>query len=162
NPDDCAGHGTHVAGIVGANGAVRGVAPDVTFFAYRVFGCAGSTSDEIMLAAMERTHKDKADILNMSIGSAFACPQSPTGQAADRLARQGVIVVASIGNSGTSGLYAAGAPGLGERVIGVASFDNIRVTLPAFAITPDATKIGFNAATGAPPPPLSGSPPMQR
>jgi hypothetical protein len=26
-PDDCAGHGTHVAGIVGANGQVKGVAP---------------------------------------------------------------------------------------------------------------------------------------
>ena len=37
-PDDCAGHGTHVAGIIGANGGVRGVAPDVTFRAYRVFG----------------------------------------------------------------------------------------------------------------------------
>ena len=39
NPDDCAGHGTHVAGIIGANGGIRGVAPDVTFSAYRVFGC---------------------------------------------------------------------------------------------------------------------------
>ena len=28
NPDDCAGHGTHVAGIVGANGGgIKGVAP---------------------------------------------------------------------------------------------------------------------------------------
>ena len=26
-PDDCAGHGTHVAGIVGAHGSVTGVAP---------------------------------------------------------------------------------------------------------------------------------------
>jgi minor extracellular serine protease Vpr len=126
-PDDCNGHGTHVAGIVGANGAIRGVAPEVTFGAYRVFGCDGSTTSEIMIAAMERALFDKMQILNMSIGAAFQWPQYPTAVAASRLVNKGMIVVTSIGNSGASGLYSASAPGVGKNVIGTASFDNTHV-----------------------------------
>jgi minor extracellular serine protease Vpr len=163
DPDDCNGHGTHVSGIVGANGVVKGVAPDVRFGAYRVFGCNGSTEADIMLAAMERALKDHMDIINMSIGSAFQWPQYPTAVAADRLVtKHGIVVVASIGNSGANGLYSAGAPGLGDKVIGVASFDNTAVTLPYFTVTPDATKVGYISATGAAPTPTSGSAPMAR
>src|SRR5690606_31428828 len=97
NPDDCNGHGTHVAGIVGANGTVKGVAPEVTFGAYRVFGCDGSTTSDIMLAAMERAYKDGMQVLNMSIGSPYQWPQYPTAEAASRLVRKGMVVVASIG-----------------------------------------------------------------
>ena len=154
-PDDCNGHGTHVAGIIGANGVVTGVAPEVTFGAYRVFGCDGSTTDAIMLAAMERAYKDHMDVLNMSIGSAFEWPQSPTAVAASRLVRKGMVVVASIGNSGASGLYSAGAPGLGENVIGVASFDNTHVFLPYFEV--NGTKVGYVTMTFSPAPPTSGS-----
>lgn len=161
-PDDCNGHGTHVAGIVGANGVIKGVAPGVTFHAYRVFGCEGSTTADIMLAAMERTLADGADVLNMSIGSAFQWPQYPTAQGADRLVNKGVSVVASIGNSGASGLYSASAPGLGKKVIGVASFDNTHVALPTFTISPDGTSIGYANATGAPAAPTSGQFPMAR
>lgn len=160
NPDDCGGHGTHVAGIVGANGTVKGVAPDVTLGAYRVFGCAGSTTADIMIAAMERALADGMHVLNMSIGSSFQWPQYPTAVAASRLVNKGMVVVASIGNSGANGLYAAGAPGLGEKVIGVASFDNMIATQNAFRIDPGNTFVGFNSATGAPVPPTSGTSPV--
>jgi minor extracellular serine protease Vpr len=104
DPMDCNGHGTHVAGIVGAEATtptgVTGVAPEVTFGAYRVFGCTGSTTSDIMLAAMEKALADDMDVLNMSIGSAYQWPQYPTAVAASQLVDQGMVVVASIGNSG--------------------------------------------------------------
>jgi subtilisin family serine protease len=167
DPDDCHGHGTHVAGIVGASGdpdsgGARGVAPGVTFGAYRVFGCDGSTTADIMIAAMEMALADGSDILNMSIGSAFTWPQYPTATASDNMVDQGMIVVASIGNSGANGVYSAGAPGLGEKVIGVASFDNTQIALSTFTISPDDTPIGYAPATGAPEPPTEGSMPMTR
>lgn len=161
-PDDCDGHGTHVAGIVGANGGVVGVAPGVTFGAYRVFGCAGSAEDDVIMAALERALQDGMKVVNMSLGSAFLWPQSPLGLASDRLVNKGVVVVASIGNSGANGLYSAGAPGLGKKVIGVASFDNTHSALNYFTVSPDATKIGYNHADGAPMAPTSGSAPMAR
>jgi minor extracellular serine protease Vpr len=166
DPMDCAGHGSHVAGIIGANGDpatghVRGVAPGVTFYAYRVFGCAGSTLDSVMIEAMERALNDGAQVVNMSIGAALGWPQWPTAMASDRLVKHGVVVVASFGNSGTGQpgccLYAGGAPGLGQEVISVASFDNTFTASSVLTISPDNKQIGYNAATGAPPAPISGT-----
>lgn len=162
DPDDCNGHGTHVSGIVGANGSVVGVAPGVTFGAYRVFGCEGSVNDDIMLAAMERILADDMDVLNMSIGDAYGWPQYPTAQASDRLVKKGIVVVASIGNSGANGLYSAGAPGLGKDVIGVASFDNSHVQLSTFTVTPANITAGYGNAAAAPPAPTSGSLPLTK
>ncbi len=162
NPDDCDGHGTHVAGIIGASGTFKGVAPGVTFHAYRVFGCEGPTTADVMLEAMERAFDGGADVVNMSIGSALQWPQYPTAQAADRLVRRGVVVVASIGNEGALGLYAASAPGVGSNVIGVASFDNTHANLASFTVSPDGRRVGYSGATGAPPTPTSGVFPLAR
>lgn len=157
NPDDCNGHGTHVAGITGAKGTVKGVAPDVTFGAYRVFGCGGSSTADVIIAAMERALADGMQVVNQSLGAAFQWPQYPTARAADRLVNKGVVMVASIGNSGASGLYTAGAPGVGSKVIGVASYDNTVSTQSAFRIDPGNRLVGFNVAGGSSVPPSSGT-----
>jgi hypothetical protein len=164
-----AGHGTHVAGIVGADGRsdpanlVTGVAPGATLYAYRVFGCNGSTSSDVMVAAMERAAADGVDVLNMSIGAALNnFPNFPTAVAADNLVDAGTTVVASIGNSGELGLFTAGAPGVANRVIGVAAVDNIKTYLPYFTISPDARHVGYSAATGAPDAPTSGTSALAR
>jgi minor extracellular serine protease Vpr len=163
NPDDCNGHGTHVAGIVGANGGgIKGVAPGVSFGAYRVFGCTGTTSSDIIVAALERAYADGMQVINQSLGAARQWPQYPTAQASSRLVSKGVVMVASIGNNGPGGsspdaLFAAGAPGVGAKVIGVASFDNAQR-----AFTVNGTAYGYNPATASPLPPTSGSLPMGR
>jgi subtilisin family serine protease len=167
-PDDCNGHGTHVSGIVGASGnfgtgGARGVAPGVTFGAYRVFGCEGSTTDDVMIAAMERIADDGMHVLNMSIGDAFNnWPGSPTSVAADNLVDAGVVVVASIGNSGANGVWSAGAPGVGNKVIGVASYDNSHVKLPTFTVTPANITAGYSNAAAAPAAPTTGSLPLAK
>ena len=115
NPDDCGGHGTHVSGIVGGNGGgIVGVAPGVTFGAYRVFGCNGSTSSDILLAALERAYADKMQVINQSLGAGRQWPQYPTAKASSLLAKKGVIMVASIGNNGP-GRQLAGRAVRGRR-----------------------------------------------
>jgi minor extracellular serine protease Vpr len=171
DPDDCNGHGTHVAGIVGASGnpatgGARGVAPGVTFGAYRVFGCEGSTDSDIMLAAMERALVDGMDVVNMSIGAAFQTwPQYPTAVGADALVDAGVTMVISIGNAGANGVYSASAPGVGRKVIGVASIENSHVTVATFIVSPGGLVVGYTAlggtatAPGPPAPPTTGTTP---
>jgi minor extracellular serine protease Vpr len=160
DPMDCNSHGTHVAGIVGADpaaeGGALGVAPGVTFGAYKVFGCAGSTFADIMIDAMEMALADGMDILNMSIGAAFTWPQYPTAVASDLLVDQGMVVVASIGNSGASGVYSAGAPGLGEKVIGVASFDNSHINALTFDVNPSGQKVPYLGLSVTPDAPTAG------
>ncbi|MGO1487936.1 MAG: S8 family serine peptidase [Arachnia sp.] len=150
-PDDCQGHGTHVAGIVGAAGTVTGVAPDVTFGAYRVFGCEGSVNDDVLLSALERAEADGMDVVNWSLGSSFdSWPSTPLGLASDRLVNNGVVMVMSAGNSGTSFTQALG--NAGSKVINVASYDNSKVRMDELLVSDgaDVTSVAYSDSTGAP------------
>jgi subtilisin family serine protease len=153
-PDDCEGHGTHVAGIIGANGsgdgaATTGVAPAVTLGAYRVFGCNGSTDTAIIIKALERAKTDKMNVVNLSLGSDFdSWPSYPDAAAVAALAKAGVVVVVAAGNSGDTGLFSAGTPAVGAGAISVASYE--AQTIRTKAISVGSTKYAYTAVEGTP------------
>ncbi|MGP5005918.1 S8 family serine peptidase [Brachybacterium tyrofermentans] len=154
-PDDCGGHGTHVAGIIGADGEVIGAAPDVDLLSYRIFGCDGTSSTDVILEAMEQSLTDGADVVNMSLGASFMTWQDyPTAQLADSLTANGVTVVISAGNEGAAGTFSSGAPGVASDAITVASVDNTHMRTP-FGIAADGER-AYAAATGGPAAPTEG------
>ncbi|KAI8088927.1 peptidase S8/S53 domain-containing protein [Halteromyces radiatus] len=146
--DICNGHGTHVAGIVGAKDLVKnftGVAPEATLGAYRIFGCAGSSADDIIMKAMERAYLDGMDIINLSLGD-NGWPKSPASLLADKLALLGMAVCAAAGNEGEKGIFEVGAPSLGRHAISIASVDNSMVL--AHSIKLGDTNFGYTTTSG--------------
>lgn len=100
-PMDDNGHGTHVAGIIGAaaDGAMTvGIAPDVLLMPVKVLSASGSGSQTSFNAGVNYAVKAGARILNMSLGAS-----SPFGQSAIQQAvSAGQLVVAAAGNSGAA------------------------------------------------------------
>jgi len=118
-------HGTHVAGIIGANDPnVRGVAPLVSFGIYRVFGCSGSTGDDVIIAALERATSDGMQVVNLSLGNFGSYGDGPDSQAVTNAYKKGVVVVVSAGNDGSNGPLGPGYLASAPDAISVASFDN--------------------------------------
>ncbi|KAF9903960.1 hypothetical protein EC991_003178 [Linnemannia zychae] len=122
---DCDGHGTHVAGIIAANDTdFIGVAPQATLGAYRVFGCRGGTSNDLIMKALLRAAGDGMQVINLSLGGPGGWRQDREARLADELAKNGTIIVAAMGNEGQMGLFEASSPGVAGSAITVASTEN--------------------------------------
>ncbi|MGD6816536.1 S8 family serine peptidase [Metabacillus sp. 113a] len=111
-------HGTHVAGIIAANGKIRGIAPDASLYIYRALGPGGTGTSEQIIAAIDRAVKDKVDILNLSLGNDVNGPDWPTSLALNKAVEKGIVAVAAGGNSGP-GKWTLGSPGTAEKAISV-------------------------------------------
>ncbi|KAG5986102.1 hypothetical protein E4U52_000582, partial [Claviceps spartinae] len=107
-PMDCAGHGTHVAGIIAAQKnplGFTGAATGVTLGAYKVFGCDGYAADDIVLAAFNKAFEDGANIITASLGEADGWSEDPWALTASRIVKSGVPVTVAAGNDGQNGLF---------------------------------------------------------
>jgi len=120
--DDTQGHGTHVAGIIGAamgNGVGgAGIAPGAELLSLRVMDSSGGIYDSYLIAALQAAVKNGAQVVNISIGG--TAYNAVFQRAINEAAAAGVTVVAAMGNDGTNCLnYPAGY----DNVIGVVSVD---------------------------------------
>ena len=111
-------HGTHVAGIIAANGKIKGVAPEAKIVAYRALGPGGGGTTEQVLAAIDQAIKDKVDIVNLSLGNEINGPDLPISLALNRAVDRGIVAVAASGNSGP-GVWSVGSPGTASKAISV-------------------------------------------
>ncbi|KAI0043794.1 pyrolysin [Auriscalpium vulgare] len=131
--DQCVGHGTHVAGIIGADPSnpfnISGVAYQSSITAYRIFGCAGYTTDDIIVAALLRGAADSQDVLTLSLGGADGWTESSSSVVASRIAATGTVLTIAAGNDGAVGSWFTSSPGNGVNVISVASLDNTVVEI---------------------------------
>ncbi|WP_283234591.1 S8 family serine peptidase [Alteribacter keqinensis] len=111
-------HGTHVAGIIAADGRMHGVAPDAEIYGYRALGPTGIGTTEQVIAAIEKAVEDEVDVINLSLGNTVNGPDWPTSVALDKAVEAGVVAVTSNGNSGPN-LWTVGSPGTSSKAISV-------------------------------------------
>jgi hypothetical protein len=143
-------HGTHVAGIIGADGdlvgsAYNGMCPDIRLYDFRVLGKTAADTEFAVIAALqyiryinERHNYITVHGVNLSLSIPhnvrnYACGRTPVCNECERLVESGVVVVAAAGNRGFQKFqtvdgpfenYAAFSitdPGNGDGVITVGS-----------------------------------------
>ncbi|WP_261131737.1 S8 family serine peptidase [Bacillus sp. Marseille-Q3570] len=99
NYNDLNGHGTHVAGIVGAAQntiGTLGIAPGASIYAVKVLDKEGNGSQASVLSGLEWAIEHDIDIINLSL-------TSPQGSYAlktmmDHVYNKGILIVAASGN----------------------------------------------------------------
>ena len=122
-PQDLNGHGTQVAGIISANGQLRGIAPEAEIFAYRVSEDGESVPSTLIVNAINQAILDDVDIINISLGINMTHNQIESS--VNEAIKNGIVVVAAAGNSGPDP-ESIGSPGSNPNAITVGATYNNR------------------------------------
>ncbi len=144
-----AGHGTHVADIIGGN---AGVAPGVDLYAVKVCSSVStSCSGVALINGMEfvvdpngdGNTKDRIDVVNMSLGSNYGQPfDDDLSAAVEGATALGVLTVSSAGNGGDKP-YITGSPSSAPTALAVAQTAVPSAFAPQFEVTAPASIVGL-------------------
>lgn len=157
-------HGTHVAGIIGANAkddkGVTGIAPNAQILNMKIFSNNPKNpgaDEEKIVKAIEDSVKLGADVINMSFGitAGLQDPSDLQQQAIKAATDKGAIVVAAAGNDAYSTFPnrdkksiddgTLSAPGIAEEAIQVGSFENSKLVVNSFIakLSQNEKRIGY-------------------
>ncbi|MBM3658613.1 MAG: hypothetical protein FJW95_03820 [Actinobacteria bacterium] len=140
------GHGTHVAGIIAEADNTAGgigVAPLAQILPVRVLGCSGGGSSGAVANGIYWAIDNNADVINLSLGTGS---QSNTILlAVEKALRDGVVVVAAAGNSGTQA--SCPTPSTSTSTIPPTSAPTLP---PSTGTPPTSTPVGTQAASSVP------------
>lgn len=119
------GHGTHVSGIIAANGGpdglgIYGVAPEAKLMEIKVCGNSGSCWADDIAEGIRYAADNGANIISMSLGGDAPDPQILA--AIDYAVERGVLVIAAAGNDGPEE-GSIDYPGAYVEVIAVGAID---------------------------------------
>jgi len=128
-PMDNNGHGTQVAGVLAADGQIKGIAPKAKILAYKVSEDGDAVSSDLIIKAIEKAIEDKVDIINISLGVNKTNTQIDS--AVTKALEKEIFVVTAAGNDGP-GLGTIGSPGrnFGSVTVG-ATYNNLTSSLVA-------------------------------
>ncbi|GLC88352.1 S8 family serine peptidase [Lysinibacillus piscis] len=97
-------HGTHVAGTIAAIGAnpygIKGIAPKVDLYMYRVLGAYGNGPTSGIVKGIETAVVEGMDVINLSLGGESNTEVDASSFAINNAVMAGVISVIATGNSG--------------------------------------------------------------
>ncbi|WP_010648364.1 S8 family serine peptidase [Oceanobacillus massiliensis] len=142
-------HGTHVAGIIAADGDIKGVAPDAQIYSYRALGPGGAGTSVQVIAAMEKAIEDEVDVINLSLGNNVNVPDYPTSMAVNRASEMGITVVIANGNSGPDD-WTVGSPATADQALSVGA-STMPMQVPFLYDTLEDKSIQLSEMIGSPP-----------
>jgi len=144
--DDCHGHGTHVAGTVGArddSNFVVGVAPGIPLVGVKVLSCSGSGTNSGVIAGMDYVANSTVanKVANMSLGGGFS---QAVNDAARNMVNNNVAVAVAAGNDGADA--STKSPASEPSVLTVAAHDqnNVNASWSNFGSVVDLSAPGVN------------------